>query len=451
VVSNLGDTSAAYSMVMLDRFEIRYPSLPDADGGIWEGSFLQAGAFTLPGFSDALLLETGANPRWLREEEGPLRFAVEPGRSYLAVDPGSVSRPEVRMVAASGLKNARNLADYLVIGPKALLDAARPLLERRRRQGLSTKAVPIEEVYSEFGYGEKRPEAIRELLRYAFHRWRKPPRYVLLLGDATYDFKDHLSTGVTNEVPPLMVRTSYLWTASDPGFAEVNGDDVLPDLAIGRLPASSPAEVARMVEKILNYERRPAADSPAVVVADNADEAGDFERDAEAIAERFPSARVIRLSRLGVEGSRTAIVEAFDRGSWLLSYVGHGGIQLWAQEDVFDTSQVESLAAQAEQPLLLTLNCLNGYFHFPYFDSLSEALLKADGKGAVAAFSPSGLSLNGPARELHLALVDELLSKRHKRLGDAVLAAQATYARSGLAPELLAIYQLLGDPALTLR
>jgi hypothetical protein len=206
-----------------------------------------------------------------------------------------------------------------------------------------------------------------------------------------------------------------------------------------------------MVEKILSYERRPAADSPAVVVADNGDDAGDFETDAEAIAARFSSARVVRLSRLGVDGTRRAIVDAFDQGSSLLSYVGHGGIQLWAQEDVFDSSQVESLAEQAEQPLLLTLNCLNGYFHFPFFDSLSEELLKAEGKGAIAAFSPSGLSLNRPAHELHMALVEEIVSKRHKRLGDALLAAQSAYARSGLSPELLAIYQLLGDPALPLR
>jgi hypothetical protein len=37
------------------------------------------------------------------------------------------------------------------------------------------------------------------------------------------------------------------------------------------------------------------------------------------------------------------------------------------------------------------MNCLNGYFHFPYFNSLSEELLKAEGKGIIAAFSLSGL------------------------------------------------------------
>jgi hypothetical protein len=100
---------------------------------------------------------------------------------------------------------------------------------------------------------------------------------------------------------------------------------------------------------------------------------------------------------------------------------------------------------------VLTLNCLNGYFHFPYFNSLAEELVKAEGKGAIAAFSPSGLSLNEPAQVFHQLLLQELLSGNHRRLGDAVLAAQSSYAGSGSFPELLAIYHLLGDPALGIR
>jgi len=112
---------------------------------------------------------------------------------------------------------------------------------------------------------------------------------------------------------------------------------------------------------------------------------------------------------------------------------------------------VGSLSPQSAQPLVLTLNCLNGYFHFPYFNSLSEELLKAEGKGAIAAFSPSGLSLNEPAHIFHEALLRELVSGERERLGDAVVAAQESYAASGAFPELLRIYHLLGDPALMLR
>ena len=35
--------------------------------------------------------------------------------------------------------------------------------------------------------------------------------------------------------------------------------------------------------------------------------------------------------------------------------------------------------------------------------------------------------------------------------GDALLAAQAAYAQTGLMPELLTVYQLLGDPGMRIR
>jgi hypothetical protein len=252
-----------------------------------------------------------------------------------------------------------------------------------------------------------------------------------------------------------MIKTSYLWTASDPTYGAVNGDDPLPDLAIGRLPAATVDELRWMVEKILAYEASgPHLDGPVVLVADNPDGAGDFHADADALASGVLAGREPRkiyLGQLDTETTRTEIVEAFDQGASLMSFLGHGGIQLWAHEDILDNARVASLAAQPRQPLLLTLNCLNGYFHFPYFNSLAEELLKTKDRGALEAFSPSGLSLNGPAQLYHRMLLRELTNPARLRLGDALLAAQGAYAETGAFPELLSIYHLFGDPALRLR
>jgi hypothetical protein len=87
----------------------------------------------------------------------------------------------------------------------------------------------------------------------------------------------------------------------------------------------------------------------------------------------------------------------------------------------------------------------------PNLDALPEALLKAEGRGVAAAFSPSSLSLDGPAHEYHRAVMAEPTRGTHVRLGDAILAAQRTYAETGLMPELLDVYQLIGDPALGIR
>lgn len=56
--------------------------------------------------------------------------------------------------------------------------------------------------------------------------------------------------------------------------------------------------------------------------------------------------------------------------------------------------------------------------------SLAEELVQARDKGAIAAFLPSGLSLNGAANLYHQALLEELFNGGHRRLGDALLDAQ---------------------------
>jgi hypothetical protein len=453
-IENVGDTGADYSMVMLDRFAVDYPRALGGGGEILDATFPSSGLAqpSTSGDSFFFLDVTEERPTWLGNAP---RVFVEAGRRYLAVSPDAVVVPELSVPGSGTLRSSVGRADYLLVGPRAFLEAARPLVELRRSQGLATRLVATEDVYSELGFGESRPEAIRELLADAYHLGEPPPRYVLLLGDGSYDFKDHLATGVRNRVPPLMVKTSFLWTASDPAYASVNGDDPFPDLAIGRLPAANVSELSVMIGKILEYERSGAVSEGAVVlVADNPDDAGDFVAHAEelargALSKRSP--REIYLDRLGPVATRAAIEDGFDQGASLLSYIGHGGIHLWASENVFDTSRVGALAPQEEMPIVFTLNCLNGYFHFPYFDSLAEALVKAEGKGAVAAISPSGMSLDAPAHVFHRALVEAVLSGRNRRLGDAVAEAQANYAATGRFPELMQIYHLFGDPALSLR
>ncbi len=94
---------------------------------------------------------------------------------------------------------------------------------------------------------------------------------------------------------------------------------------------------------------------------------------------------------------------------------GSAFVESIEDESLLHRSSVDLLLSQPQQPLVLTMNCLNGYFHFPFFDSLSEELVKAETKGAIAAFSPSGLSLNGPAHLYHQALLNELFDAAHLR------------------------------------
>jgi hypothetical protein len=460
-VENVGDTEARYSVVMLNRFEVSYPRRIEAREGRLQGSWSLSGTAEVKGVGpEALVVEkTPEGFIWLEGKEpteSGIRFRAEAGRSYLVVSPEAVRRVLTRQAPTTyRLKQTSNQADYLVIGPRQFLGAASSLLELRESQGLQTQAIAVEDIFSEFGFGEENPKAIKDFLSYAYHNWEQSPRYVVLAGDGTFDFKDHLKTGVENQVPPMMVMTSYLETASDPAYVAVNGDDLLPDLAVGRLPASTVEELGTMVEKIVLFETSGGTfGGRAVLVSDNPDRAGDFVADAERLATTVLDSRELEkiyLTQLGTMETRSRIQQAFNDGASLMNYIGHGGIDLWAGENIFNTDDVELLALQSDQPLVLTMNCLNGYFHFPYLNALSEKLLKAEGKGAVAAFSPSGLSVNAAAHTFNRLLLEEVVNGGHPRLGDAVLAAQSAYAESGALPEMIAIYHLFGDPAMRIQ
>jgi hypothetical protein len=462
-LTNVGDTGVT-SVVFLDRFELAYPATSVLTGGTFSGEWSEPGAATVegaPGGSRLLDVTSadggGGAAVWLTGQlptPGGLQFQAEAGHRYLAVADASVVAPRVESAGASSLRTTANQADYILIAPRAFLESAEPLLARRRDQGLRARAVAFEEIADEFGHGQPSAEAIKAFLAYAYQSWARPsPRYVLLLGDATYDPRNFTGTAQPSPLPALWTKTSYLWTVSDPLLAAVNGEDALPDLAVGRLPATTVEDAQRLVGKLLAWEESgQGLSGEAVLVADDPDGGDDFEANAEDIAGSFlpGRSRLLKVRELGAS-TRSEIAAALDSGLGYLDYVGHGGVAVWASENVWNSWDVDSLLAQSRQPFLLTFNCLNGYFVAPTYDSLAESLVKAGGRGAIAAFSPSGLSLDAPAHQLHRALMQELVSGRHARLGDAILAAQQAYAQSGLMPELLSVYHLFGDPATTLR
>jgi hypothetical protein len=457
-VTNLGD-AGAYSFVFLDRVDLVYPQTPALRLGLFSGVFSEAGEVVLSGEASVGLDVTDPEaPVWLqglRPRAGTVSFKAEASHRYVLASTEGLLLPRVSAPLRSTLRRSTNQTEYVVIAPEAFLEAARPLLERRRDQGLTAKAVSFEEIASEFGHGQASAQAIRGFLAYAYHSWTEPSlRYVLLLGDSSYDPRNFTGLDQGAPLPALWAKTSYLWTSSDPALAAVNGEDLLPDVAIGRLPAKTLEEAHALVQKVLAWEDS-AQDlgGTAVLVADNPDKAGDFEADLLDIRASFLSARPTKtlfLRQLGAN-TRPEILASFDEGASLMNYVGHGGPAVWASENVLNSWDTSKLLAQPRQPLMLTLNCLNGYFVAPFYDSLSEAFLKVEGRGTIAAFSPSGLSLDAPAHRFHRALMAEITEGGHARLGDAVLAAQAAYAEEGVMPELLAIYHLLADPGMRIQ
>jgi hypothetical protein len=105
--------------------------------------------------------------------------------------------------------------------------------------------------------------------------------------------------------------------------------------------------------------------------------------------------------------------------------------------------------ANAERPpVTVTLTCLAARYEVPAVDSLGERLMQQPAGGAVAVLGPSGLSQNAPATELGEAFYRAILHDGVGELGMAFLRARRSLPVSLFTKDTIAVYNLLGDPAL---
>jgi hypothetical protein len=374
---------------------------------------------------------------------------------YLTLTTSALSTPlSIIGDMSSNLKQGKNRADYLIITSTELKDAAQSLVNYRQRQGLNSMVVDIEDIMDEFNYGLYDPEAIRDFLSFAYHNWRKAPRYVVLAGEGTFDYKNNQGYD-DNIVPALLVSTPYGLFASDNRYADVDGYDGVPDMAIGRLPVMTSEELKAVIEKIMAYERASGNWTKNILmVADNPDDGGDFPSNSDVIADILPSAYTtekIYLSEYTISEARQQLINGINNGALLLNYIGHAGMTSLANEGVLLSSDMASLVNGTKLPVVTAMTCLAGRFATPGFDSLGEQLVLNQAGGSIATWAPTGLSLNRLAVILDEEFFHAVFSDKTKILGDAVLKALEGYAFSDNAPYILDIYTLLGDPALRMR
>jgi len=59
----------------------------------------------------------------------------------------------------------------------------------------------VQDLYDEFSFGVKNPQALKDFFRRAQVSWQGPPKFVLLVGDASFDHRDYLGLGNVDFVP----------------------------------------------------------------------------------------------------------------------------------------------------------------------------------------------------------------------------------------------------------
>ncbi len=471
-VAGLLDAGVPYSILYVDSFELFYHRLYRAAGDTLTFGATGTSRITVSGFSspEVRIVEVSdpSRPRWVigaTVEAGPtpadgyrVSFVPPSGnRRYVAAAAGGIKTPGVRLWNDAELRSQSNAASYLVIAPAGMRAAAERLAALRQAQGLEALVVDLEAVMDEFNFGQPSPHALRAFLAYARSEWRTPPRYVALVGTGTLDYRDLLGYG-GNVMPPLMVRTSGGLFPSDNRLADSDGDGV-PDVAIGRIPVLTAAELDAYVDKIAAYESGAGAPGGewagnAVLLADDTDRGADFAAASERVAALLPAGYNvdrIYLSATPVTAARNLLLADIQSGASLINYLGHGGLDRLSSSALLSSGDVADLTNGDRLPVLTAMTCAVNRFAVPGVPPLGEMLVKKAGGGAAAVWGPSGLSIHGDA--VLLAERFYLLAAKpgNPRLGDLILRSLMEFDALGGHASMPEIYNLLGDPALRLR
>ncbi len=443
------------SVVYLDAVEVAYPRFYQAQGGGLRFIAPSNGVVTVAGLSGSdveLFATAGGETTHLStaaEADGSggwqVSLSAVEGVSYEVASATSSLRLEnLRLDAPSQIKSG-SPADYLVITVPETRQAGEDLAQLRSSR-YSTRVLDLEDVYDEFTHGLADVEALTSLVKHAYDIWGS--KYLVLIGAGSMDPKgygspwDHL-------IPTRMVATPHGLAASDISLGDVNGD-LLPEMIVGRIPATDGAEALAYVAKLSSYESQGPSND-VLFLSDNADHAGNFAADTESLIGGLTPGRTathVSLEDAALADAQAALQASWANGPAWVNYVGHGGLDRLTAEGLLTNAEASGLGNQ-NLPILATLTCVSGNYAWHNYTSLAENLVLTDAGGAIAAWTPSGLSVNSKAVEMNGRLLSSVMDEATEDLGAAVKATLA-----GSSPTygyMLQIYNILGDPAVGVR
>ncbi|MDZ7805516.1 MAG: type IX secretion system sortase PorU [Gracilimonas sp.] len=360
-----------------------------------------------------------------------LKFIVQD--NFMNPEPGSV-------IPNQDLKGITFFPEYVIVTAEDFLNQARELSEYREQEdGLTSIVVTQNKIVNEFSGGVNDPAAIRDYLKFLYDRalsnGQEPPKYALLFGDTTFDYKGIIDGGHTNYVMTYQSDESLHRTesyASDDFFGflddvegemDVNGSGVTPsnyllDIGVGRIPAQTQSEATVAVQKIKIYENPNthgnwqnqftfAADDdfPNVELNRdlhvlNADETANLMNIYESGVRlnkiyQFAYNEEITGGGRRIPGASQAFINAFNQGTLVMNYSGHGNEQTLSDEQLFVAESIPNLTNSNKLAVLVTATCQFGRYDDIDAQSGAEQLLFADNGGVISAFTTTRVVYTG--------------------------------------------------------
>ena len=327
------DVPAAVSGLYVDRFELEVDRVLTTPQSELEFAALANGPLTIEGAAaSAHVLDITGQKKIEATVVTDAEFGVtsvsfeaEQDHSYLVFE---APRAPTAIRGAVDFNAPPNGASYVVITPAAWVGAAEQFAALHAAEGLSTAVVSIESLYDAYGNSVATPHAIHDFLVDAEAQWVDKPRFVLLLGDGTLDYRSVMGIG-PGAIAPRMVQTNGGLYASDALLGDLD-DDGLADVAVGRIPAQTLDEAVAAFEALQRYQELEFADfGLAALMISGVNRGADFAGAVDDLQQMFPPAletRWIRVDTLGVEQARAELDIDLQRAPFWMHYIGHGGL-----------------------------------------------------------------------------------------------------------------------------
>lgn len=411
-------------------------------------------------------------------------------QEYIAVNTRGANWLKPMVMGQIGNQNlhAQHNIDMVIITPAAFVGPAQDLAAAHEaHDGITTLIVTDEQVYNEFSSGTPDASAYRWLMKMLYDRGNATdnelaPRWLLLLGDGTFDNRKLLPTShnpsadchylLTYQAENSTVETQAYVT--DDYFTFMRNQDGLIDaksvmgVSVGRLPARTVDEAANMVNKTIEYMNNKYFGrwkQQLVFLADDGDNGLHIltaEKGAEIVRTNNPDFIVNKIyldaypQEIDASGesyplAKNRLDNLLREGVLYMNYSGHGGYNNISSEGMLGLNEIKKMTNK-NLGFWMLATC-----NFSHFDSklrcaAEEAVLNVAG-GAIGVLSATRTVYANQNETINRHFCDLLFGHTdvysyNTTVGEATQQAKNRITTNDINK---LSYVLLGDPAVRLN
>lgn len=265
-----------------------------------------------------------------------------------------------------------------------------------------------------------------------------PPEFLLIVGDV-------------DQIPAFFGVSNSL---TDHLYSTLNAGDYLPDISVGRIPCSTPAELSQWTSRLLAYERDGIIPEYFNATSYSSNVAQDPQHGQDVTNLFNASGLVVNQLQQPQTGTLPSLLNALNQNPLWAFYIGHGYSQAWSSVSpnlqITDLPQIEHTSST----IVVSVACATADLDFPgaciaeeWFDqSLNGGLLAYIGATESTAFFRSDT--------IGISALTGVFAQGIERLGPALdygklmCAESFPQAPGGLTEETIQQFVLLGDPSM---